>query len=96
MFVRQALGVFKYFFDGGIALKNVMDAVFSQGVHAQLDGFLLEDDGGHVLGDKLFDGVRGVEQLVDAFASFVAGVGAFVAPPSGEELLLPDERRVDT
>ena len=93
--VKQ-LGVFKYFFNGRITLKDVLDAVFSQGAHAQLNGFLLEYDGGYVLRDEVADGIGGVKQLVNTLAALVAGVGAFVATCAGEELLLPDERGVDT
>ena len=54
--VKQ-LGVFKYFFYGRFTLKDVLDAVFSQGAHAQLNGFLLEYDGGYILRNELTDGV---------------------------------------
>lgn len=53
----KLLGVFEDFFDGGVAFKDVLDAVFAQGGHAQFDGFLPQDDGGYVLGDEFFDGV---------------------------------------
>jgi hypothetical protein len=65
-------------------------AVFAEGHHAELDGFLLEDDAGGALVDELADGVGDVEQFVDAFAAFVAGLVADVAAFSVVELLVAD------
>jgi hypothetical protein len=69
---------------------DIAQAVLAQGVHAEFDGFLLDDHGGGAVGDQFADGIGDVEQLVEAAAAAVAGLAAGVAAGTGEELFVAE------
>src|SRR6266446_1980371 len=68
--------VFQDFFSSCITIEDAAQAVFTKGDHAQLDGLLAHHNGRGALVDEGANGVVDDQQLIDAFAPFVAGVVA--------------------
>ena len=67
-------GVLEDFFDSGFSIVDVSESILAEGHHAQLDGFLTKFECWSPLGDHVADRVRHIQQLVKAFAAFVAAV----------------------
>ena len=88
--VEGKSSVFEHFFDGGGAEVNIAQAVFTEGIHAQLHGFLFDDHGGGSAGDEVANGIGYIEQFVEASAAAVAGLAANIAAGAGEELFVAE------
>ncbi len=82
--------VFEDFLDGCFSEVDVAEAVFAEGVHAEFDGFLFDDDGGGAAGDEFADGFGDVEEFVETGASAVSGLAADFATGAGEELFIAE------
>ena len=65
-------------FNGGIAVVNISQTVFTQGGHAHFNGLLLQHHGGRAVRNHVPQGIVDIQKLVDPLAALVAGVGAFV------------------
>ena len=72
-------GVFQHFLDRGVAGENAAQSVLSQRHHPELDRLLFQRDGRRAFVDQFAERVGDLQQFVDAFAAFVAGLVAGVA-----------------
>lgn len=87
------LRVLQHFFDGGLTVIDVTESVFTQGNHAQLNGFLPENQRGGLGGDEIAQGVSHVQKLVETFSSFVSRAVTNWASTAGEEIFSPQITR---
>src|SRR5690349_23136338 len=71
--------IFDNFFDGCITVEYAAQAVFAQGHHAQLDGFLAQNHGRGALVNQSPDGVINDQQLKNALSSAISRVVAIGA-----------------
>src|SRR4051812_32019626 len=71
--------VFQDLFDGGVAGKNAADPILPQRNHPELDRLLFQDNRRRAFIDQFANGVGNLHELVNAFASLVAGLVAGIA-----------------
>ena len=82
------LCIFEHFLNGGIAEVDVAQTILAESLHAELDGFLLDDDRGCTLDDEIANRIGDVEKLVETLTTFVARLPASITTAASVETLV--------